>query len=272
MAPKLEVVNGNSKDQGGIVLLKKILSSIGIGSARLDLVLPRERYCAGEEITGYLQVFGGIADQLINRVYVQLVAQSKYKKGEEVKNIVKVLDEGVLTERFRIGAHEEKQEVPVKYVLPEDIPVTTNATRLYLVTGLDISSAVDPKDSDLIEVLPGRRQAVIMQALERELGFVRKRGTGMYNGHYQEFEYRPGSFMRGKLDELEVVYHVRQDGVSLFVQIDKKARGLGGLLADALDLDERNVSFFLSNAQITTPREVASLLAQVIEREYRRCI
>lgn len=252
-------------------MLGKILSSIGVGSARLDLVLPQQRYYAGEEIAGILSVSGGIADQLVNKVYVQLVVKSEYRKDKELKRVVKVVDEGVLTEGFHIKAGEERREIPVKYTLPENIPITTGATKLYLVTRLDISAAVDPKDSDPIEVLPGRRQKVAMEALEKELGFARKRGTGVFNGRYQEFEYVPRGFMRGELDELEVVYHIREDGVGLFMQVDRKTRGLSGLLADALDLDERNVFFFISNDQLTTPREVAPLLARVIEQECRKC-
>ncbi|MDN5364636.1 MAG: sporulation-control protein [Eubacteriales bacterium] len=110
-----------------------------------------------------------------------------------------------------------------------------------------------------------------MEALEKELGFARKRSTEVFNGRYQEFEYVPRGFMRGELDELDVIYHLRQDRVGLFMQVDRKARGLSGLLADALDLDERNVFFFISNAQLTTLCEVPPVLARVIEQECRKC-
>lgn len=252
-------------------MLKKILSSIGIGSSKIDLVLPRERYRAGDIIEGYLRISGGISEQLVNKIYVQLVVESKHKDDDEVKNIVRVLDQATLCEGFRIEPGEGEREIPVSYALPENIPVTTSSTQLYLITGMDISFAVDPRDHDPVEVLPGPRQEIIMQAL-KELGFRRKRGTGTFNGHYQEFEYWPAGFMKGKLDELEVIYHVRSDGIGLFMQIDKKVRGLGAGLLDKLDLDERNVSLFLSNDQITTPREVASLLAKFIEQEYRKII
>jgi len=37
-------------------VLKKFLSSIGIGAARVDLVLPRSSYRAGEQVTGTLHI------------------------------------------------------------------------------------------------------------------------------------------------------------------------------------------------------------------------
>ncbi len=109
-----------------------------------------------------------------------------------------------------------------------------------------------------------------MNSIEKQLGFRRKPRTGEYNGRFQEFEYRPGNFMLGKLDELEVVYQVERDGIRLFMQIDKKARGLFGMIAEEWDLDERHVSLFVPNAQITTPAATAEFIAEFIDREYRR--
>jgi len=68
------------------------------------------------------------------------------------------------------------------------------------------------------------------------------------------------------------VYNIERDGIRLYLQIDKRARGLFSMLAENWDLDERNISVFLSNAQITTPGEVAQRLANLIETEYRRII
>jgi len=253
-------------------LLNKVLSSIGIGSAKVDLILPKNNYRAGERIEGILKVQGGIAEQEVNKIYVQLVVQSKYKAGDEVKEVNKILDHAVLTEGFKISQEEQEREIPVSYLLPEDIPVTTGATQFFLTTGMDISRAVDPRDNDPVEILPGQRLEIVMKALEKELGFRKKRGTGAFNGRYQEFEYWPSKFMKGRLDELEVIYQVREDGIGLIMQIDKKTGGLLGGLLDDLDLDERNVACLIKNNQITTPADVSELLAQFIEQEYQKIL
>jgi sporulation-control protein len=253
-------------------MFRKVLSSIGIGSARVDLVLNKSRYAAGESISGELRVEGGILDQQVNQVYLKLMLVSRFKKDDRVRHVSREFDHEVISTGFAVAAGGRVQPVPVSYALPEAIPISTFSTKYYLVTGLDIAAAVDPKDTDQIEVLPGRRQAIVMQAIEKELGFKRRPRTGEYNGRFQEFEYLPVNFMRGKLDELEVIYLPQQDGIKLFLQLDKKARGLIGLLTDEWDLDERHLSVIIPNDHITTPAAVASWLADLIEREYRKII
>jgi sporulation-control protein len=251
-------------------MFRKILASVGIGAANVDLSLPKTRFSAGEVVNGQLRIGGGMIDQKVDKVYLRLLLTSSFKKGDQMQNITREFASATIAEGFEVRSGSSVQNVPVMFAIPEAIPISTNPTRYYLLTGLDIASAVDPKDTDGIEILPGPRQAVIMQAIENQLGFRRKQRTGEYNGRFQEFEYRPGNFMLGKLDELEVVYQVERDGVRLFMQIDKKARGLLGMIAEEWDLDERHVSLFVPNAQITTPHGVAQYIADFIDHEYRR--
>lgn len=253
-------------------MFRKVLSSIGIGSARVDLVLSKSKYVAGEAIIGELRVAGGMLDQRVNEVYIKLLLSSRFRKDDRIQQVTKEFDHETITAGFDITAGNKRQPIPVRYTLPEDIPLSTSATKYYLITGLDVSLAIDPKDSDQIEVLPGRRQAIVMQAIEKELGFRRKQYTGEFNGRVQEFEYYPTSFMRGKLNELEVVYLPQEEGIRLYLQIDKRARGLVGMLASNWDLNERHVSVLIPNGQITTPGEVASRLNNIIESEYRKII
>jgi sporulation-control protein len=253
-------------------MFRKVLSSIGIGSAHVNLVLSKAKYAAGETIIGELIVAGGMLDQKVNEVYIKLLLTSRFRRDDRIQQVTKEFDHETVTAGFDAAAGNERQPIPVKYTLPENIPVSTSSTKYYLITGLDVSLAIDPKDSDQIEVLPGRRQAIVMQAIEKELGFRRKQHTGEFNGRVQEFEYYPTSFMRGSLDELEVVYLPQQEGVRLYLQIDKKSRGLIGMLASNWDLDERHVSVLIPNEQITTPGEVASRLKSIIESEYRKII
>ena len=251
-------------------MFRKILASIGIGAARIDLALPKARFAAGEVLNGQLRIEGGMIDQKVDKVYLRLLLTSSFKKGDHMQSVTREFASASIAEGFEVKSGSGVQSFPVRFMIPEAIPVSAYATKYYLVTGLDIASAVDPKDTDGIEVLPGQRQAVVMLAIEKQLGFRRKPRTGEYNGRFQEFEYRPGSFMLGKLDELEVVYQVERDGIRLFMQIDKRARGLFGMIAEEWDLDERHVSLFVPNAQITTQVAVAEFIAEFIDREYRR--
>ncbi|MEW6573056.1 MAG: sporulation protein, partial [Bacillota bacterium] len=59
-------------------MLKKFLSSIGIGSARVDLILPQDTYRAGDKITGTVRIESGKVDQEVNKVYLQLLVHAHY--------------------------------------------------------------------------------------------------------------------------------------------------------------------------------------------------
>lgn len=245
-------------------MLKKVLSSIGIGSSRVDLVLPKREFRAGEKVNGFLEISGGLTNQKINGIYIELIVTSRH----EDSHITKPLDHQVIAGSLDIGAGQTVQKIPVSYTLPENIPLSAGKTRLFLTCSMDITNAVDPRDNDPITVLPCPRLDIIMRALEQELGFVHKPGSGYFNGRHQEFEYRPTRFMRGYLDELEVIFEVHRGGIGLYIELDRKARGLGGLLMEHLELDETRTSLFLDNAQITGPGAVARLIGNFLEKKY----
>jgi sporulation-control protein len=65
-----------------------------------------------------------------------------------------------------------------------------------------------------------------------------------------EFVASSGSF-RGKLDELEVIFFPQSDEqMDLALQIDRKARGLGGFLAEALEMDETNIHLSIHSSDL----------------------
>lgn len=75
-----------------------------------------------------------------------------------------------------------------------------------------------------------------MQVIEKQLGYRRKQGAGEFNGRFQEFEYLPGK------------------------------------PAENWDVDERHLSVLIPERQISTPVEVASRLADIIEKESAKII
>jgi len=246
------------------------LTTLGIGATKVDLVLPKGRFAQGESLEGRLKLEGGMLDQKIEKIYLRLYLNSSFKRGDNVQYINREMASAIIAEGFNAAAKSRYDEIPIRFDIPAGIPVSTSSTRYYLLTGLDIASAVDPKDTDGIEIIPGGRQGVAMQAIEKVLGFHRKPRTGEFNGRYQEFEYRPTNFMRGKLDELEVVYGAASGGIKLFMQIDKRARGLLGMIAEEWDLDERNVSLFVPDSALSSPNAAANFISEFIDNEFRR--
>ncbi|MNR46493.1 Sporulation-control protein spo0M [compost metagenome] len=84
----------------------------------------------------------------------------------------------------------------------------------------------------------------------------------------QEFEFVPTSQFRGQLDELEILFFPDEDGVDLLLQIDRKARGLAGLFAEATGTDESFVRVRFERHELdATTTDIAGTLADLI-RDY----
>ncbi|MEK3808575.1 sporulation protein [Metabacillus sp. SLBN-84] len=249
----------------------KILSSVGIGAAKVDARLASDRIALMDEVKGIIHVQGGNVEQQIDEIYLSL--QTSYLKETDDKKYYQnaTITKIKINEPFVIMANEVK-EIPFAFQLPSDTPITLGSSKVWLETGLDIKGAVDPSDKDRIEVLPPAIVQTVFAAL-RDLGFnLRKAENEAAPYHLrkrlpfiQEFEFYPtaGPF-RGKLDELEVVIsNISPQGVELMLEIDRRARGLGGFLSEALEMDESLVKVMIPNAD---QQAIRRTLEDVIHR------
>lgn len=249
----------------------KILASVGVGAATVDTKLEKSTYTAGETISGTVDIAGGnVAQQIdtiylaVNTTYIREVDDNKYTDTATIEK-VKVADP------FTIEAGQ-KRSIPFSFTLPVDTPITVGQSRVWIHTGLDIKSAIDPTDKDFIEVKPAPLAAAVLNAVE-ELGFrLRKaeseKASLRVQSRYpfvQEFEFVPTSGpYRGALDELEVIFtRQSEQSAEILLQVDRKARGLGGFLAEALDMDE---SFVRVTVSIQDIPNLSNKLRDVISR------
>lgn len=252
-------------------LFNKVFASIGIGSATVDTKLEKDVFVPGEEIRGIVQIKGGKIEQLIDDIYLNL--HTNYlKESDDKKHIVKGdIERFRLIQAVTIGANETK-EIPFVIRVPFDTPISIGRTKVWVETGLDIKNAVDPTDKDFIKVVPNQLMKGVLDTVA-ELGFrlreadceelpYRKRRRLPFA---QEFEFVAvsGSF-RGKLDELEVIFFPQsEEQMDLALQIDRKARGLGGFLAEALEMDETNISVSIHSRDLPTLKsKLESLIRQ----------
>lgn len=238
----------------------KILASVGIGSATVDTKLEKEQIVLGEEMKGIVEIRGGSTDQRIDDIYLAVNTQYIKESDDKEYYVTASIERFRLAAAFTVGANE-RREIPFSFTLPLDTPVTVGRTKVWITTGLDIKNAIDPSDKDYIEVLPNALLNGVLNSLS-QLGF-RLREVECEQASYrmrkrlpfiQEFEFVPisGSF-RGRLDELELVFmphtHTSAD---LFFQVDRKARGLGGFLSEALDMDETNLRISITENDLPT--------------------
>lgn len=254
-------------------LLNRMMASIGIGAAKVDTQLESSRVRAGDELRGVVRVVGGSVPQQVSQIYLFLMTQYRRQVGD------RQVMETVTVDRFRVGdsftiGPGEVREFPFQYRLADDVPVTVGRTRVWLKTGLDVPSAVDPKDQDFLQILPHRYVQVVLDALDR-LGFrirsaecEQSRRMGGRLPFIQEYEFVPtaGPF-RGRLDELEAVFFPHRNGLDVYLEIDRRARGFLGFLEEALDIDERHVRVEFSADHLNQGvNRVAGYLEDIIRR------
>lgn len=241
----------------GMSFMKRMLSSIGIGAAQVDTQIEDEPFAPGETMDALVTITGGQVETQVDDIYFSLYTNYEEERDDQTVSRTALLDKIKLRDRF-VLAPEEQIELPVSIQLPWDTPLTLGKTKVWVQTGLDVKHAIDPGDTDHIQVVPDVLVGSLFEALE-SLGFTMVEATceGVANHRYgerpfaQEFEFKPvqGPFAQ-RLDELEIVYFQLEDGVEVLLEVDRKARGLRGLLAELTDTDESHVRFVFGEADI----------------------
>ncbi|WP_147534913.1 sporulation protein [Bacillus marasmi] len=251
-------------------LFNKVFASIGIGSATVDTKLERDTLIPGEAVKGIVDVRGGSVEQQIDAIYLSVYTTYLKESDERKYTVNAMIDQVRLNEPFVIKPQETKQ-IPFSFQLPLDTPITLGRTKIWVATGLDIKNAVDPTDKDFIKVIPNQLTDAVLKAVN-DLGF-RLREVECEEAPYrirkrlpfvQEFEFVPitGNY-RGKLDELEIVFFPSSSTITdIYMQVDRKARGLGGFLSEALEMDESHVHFTVSSGDLPTLREKINSVIQ----------
>lgn len=249
----------------------KMFASVGIGSAKVDTQLERDVVAPGDEVRGVVVIQGGNLEQSIDSIYLTL--NTTYIKERDDKKYTQTgqVDKFKLTEPFTIRPNE-RREIPISFRLPSDVPLTIGRTKVWVATGLDIKNAVDPTDKDFVRVVPNRLMESVLNAVQG-LGFRLREADCEEAPHrlrrrlpfVQEFEFVPVSGMfRGRLDELELVFFpTSSDEMEIMMQVDRRARGLGGLFAEALEMDETNVRLRVSTYDIPNMQQkIQSVIQQ----------
>ena len=195
-------------------MFKRVLAKLGVGSATVNLLLNRDEYTLGDTVEGQILVEGGTVEQHINKIDVDLVMSVRAKE--------RVFSHPVETASFHTPfrvAPSEKKVLPFTFALPNNLPVSGNAVRYDFVTRLDIADGVDHSDRDPVRILPPERLNRVLRALGR-LGFREKHDSRSFDGYVQEFEFFPTDFMRERIEELEFVAALEEDGIRLLLEVD----------------------------------------------------
>ncbi|ADL50761.1 sporulation protein [Clostridium cellulovorans] len=252
---------------------KKVLSSVGIGGAKVDTVLSQKSVRIGEDLEGVVNIVGGNVEQTISRIEVEL--KTEYLKeidDSKVRCTANLLR--LVVARDLVIAPNERKQIPFGFTVPKHTPVSMSRRNVWVETELEIPLALDPEDRDYIDVRPSRVMDVVLDAVINVLGF-RLREVECEAGHLrgghgeftQEFEFVPQSAFRGKLDELEITFLPSDDGIMIYMQVDRRVRGLKSFLQEAAGLDESYLRVGISEYDASQgSNHVARMLEDVISR------
>lgn len=249
----------------------RLLSSIGIGAATVDTRLERDELVPGEEVRGIVEVKGGSSEQEVNGIRLEVQTHYKREAGDNT-----VTETGTI-ERFPVSGQRtieanSQEEIPFTFLLPYDTPLTLGRSSVWIRTALDVRIALDPSDSDSVTVRPNPTMRFVLDSMKR-LGFHIREAENEELPHRlrrrlpfgQELEFVAGSGeFRGRFDEVELLMFPSEDSVDLILQIDRRARGLGSFLSEAMGTDESYAS--LTVPESATPSEIREALAQVIRQ------
>ncbi|TWT25891.1 sporulation protein [Planomicrobium sp. CPCC 101110] len=250
----------------------KVKASAGIGNAKVDTRINTPKVKQGGQVAGEIVIKGGSVEQPINSISISietsvLVEQDdrKYRQDFQIQH-VKVSD------ALTIAAKDEKV-LPFSFALSYEIPMTIGKNDVWLDTVLDVPFALDPKDKDYIEVA-GTEAAEKVLAAIRELGFTLKSAANLKSrqtksGFVQEFEFYPGPDFKKHFTELELIFLSDTTGTTVYIEMDHKAKGLGGLLAQALDMDESRLSVRFEKRDSASVSEVARKLRDTLLKNVR---
>lgn len=223
--------------------LKSFLSRLGIGGAEIDAVLDVDSARPGDTITGTLHIRGGESGKTASRAVVELVTRVVRRSGDDEYVSDEAIAAAEVPGSIRLGT---EQSLDFELTLPAHTPVTTlgGHNHVWLRSGLDVPWAADPSDVDHLNIYPTDAQANTIEAMT-DLGFrltkvdVEGRSSWFGRRFVQEFEFRPVTRGGRRYDEVEIVFEgQRGDTLDLLMQLDRSARGLGGMLREMSGTDE----------------------------------
>jgi sporulation-control protein len=250
-------------------VLKRFFASLGVGSAKIDLILDSHSVVMGEKATGKIVLKGGEAEQRIDGLTVHFRLTSTYQKGDHTRYVNETVSSIPVTEESFTVRPGETREYPFSFTCPTYLPVSSVSTRYFFQTHLEIEKGLDSADRDYVEVHPNGLLKNFLDGF-KHLGFVHYREgyTGVNDGAWQIIQFHPTTLFRGEYDEVVFMFQPRNtlSGVSGFFELDKKTCGLLGMLADELDLDEKKGRFRFSAAELATPETAAETIKRFIIR------
>lgn len=226
------------------MVFKKMLASLGAGTAEVETVLQQANVQPGGTIEGEVSLQGGSVDQEIQEVRIELVARVEVESGDNEYQTDVPFHGKALTGKFTLD-DEDRHRLPFSLDVPMETPITTvfgqylRGMAVGVRTVVAIEAGVDQTDLDPITVQALPAQQAFLDAFS-QLGFRfmradleqgRLRGVSQTLPFYQEIEFAPSPQYAGAMKEVEVTFVAGPQAMEVVLEVDKR----GGLFTEGRD-------------------------------------
>ncbi|QED49573.1 sporulation protein [Cytobacillus dafuensis] len=128
------------------MILRKYMALLGIGSAKIDLILEKETYKPGELVKGYFLIKGGTILQELKRIDCDLVINDGAEENEKIVESITILTTKSIQS-------EAINKIPFTFPLPNSAQVSTGTLSYRFKTRLAFKKGVESYDQDAIRIL-----------------------------------------------------------------------------------------------------------------------
>ncbi len=125
------------------MLLRRYMSLLGIGSAKVDLIIDKIKYKPNEVVTGYFQIYGGTIEQQIKQIECELVQTNRKLENETIIETIAIH----LPQQIE---PLETSKLRFRFQLPNCIKNTNNEVVYHFKTKLIFDEGVKSLDHDYI--------------------------------------------------------------------------------------------------------------------------
>lgn len=128
------------------MLLRKYLSLLGVGSAKIDLILHKEAFRPGDLAEGYFLITGGTIEQKIKQIDCELVLTDK-RQGIDI-----IVERATFQNTSTIFA-DALNKIPFTFKLPDTVMATSEVITYRFKTKLSFHKGIESRDQDIIKII-----------------------------------------------------------------------------------------------------------------------
>ncbi|PUB10464.1 sporulation protein [Paenisporosarcina sp. OV554] len=128
------------------MILRKYMALLGVGSARIDLILEKDTYELGEQVKGVFVVKGGLIGQQLKRIECDLVMSDN--ENQKAGRVVDAIT--IYTTKY-IESNAENH-IPFTFRIPHSLHVD-NLVSYRFKSRLAFNEGVESLDHDVITIL-----------------------------------------------------------------------------------------------------------------------